>query len=40
MNGSRNVYRVLVERPEEKIPLWSLRRTWEDNKNVFDGGRI
>ncbi|KAJ4442304.1 hypothetical protein ANN_12172 [Periplaneta americana] len=31
MGGSRNAYRVLVGRPEEKPPLGRPRRRWEDN---------
>ncbi|KAJ4436915.1 hypothetical protein ANN_17047 [Periplaneta americana] len=31
MGESRNAYRVLVERPEGKIPLGRPRRRWEDN---------
>ncbi|KAJ4441770.1 hypothetical protein ANN_11628 [Periplaneta americana] len=31
MGESRNAYRVLVGRPEEKIPLERPRRRWEDN---------
>ncbi|KAJ4451229.1 hypothetical protein ANN_02689 [Periplaneta americana] len=31
MGESRNADRVLVGRPEEKIPLGRLRRRWEDN---------
>jgi hypothetical protein len=31
MEEGRGVYRVLVERPEGKRPLWKLRRRWEDN---------
>ena len=31
MEQSRNSYRVLVEKPEEKRPLGRSRRTWEDN---------
>jgi hypothetical protein len=28
---NRNGYRILVEKPEEKIPLWRPRRRWVDN---------
>ena len=31
MGQSRNAYRVLVRKPEEKIPLGRPRRRWEDN---------
>jgi len=31
MGESRGVYRVLVGKPEGKIPLGILRRRWEDN---------
>ncbi|KAJ4447258.1 hypothetical protein ANN_09262 [Periplaneta americana] len=31
MGESRNAYRVLVERPEGKIPLGRPKRRWEDN---------
>jgi len=31
MGEGRGVYRVLVGKPEGKIPLGSLRRRWEDN---------
>jgi hypothetical protein len=33
MNGGekRNVYRLLVEKPEEKRPLGRLRHRWMDN---------
>ncbi|KAJ4436645.1 hypothetical protein ANN_16776 [Periplaneta americana] len=31
MGESRNAYRVLVGRPEEKRPLGRPRRRWEDN---------
>jgi hypothetical protein len=31
MREGRGVYRVLVGRPERKIPLGRLRRRWEDN---------
>jgi hypothetical protein len=31
MGDRRDVYRVLVEKPEEKRPLGRPRRGWEDN---------
>jgi hypothetical protein len=31
MGEGRDVYRVLVGRPEGKIPLGRPRRSWEDN---------
>ena len=31
MEQSRNAYRVLVRKPEEKRPLGRPRRRWEDN---------
>jgi hypothetical protein len=31
MGRGRGVYRVLVEKPEEKRPLGRPRRRWEDN---------
>jgi hypothetical protein len=31
MGEGRGVYRVLVGKPEEKIPLRRARRRWEDN---------
>jgi hypothetical protein len=31
MGEMRNVYRVLVGKPEAKRPLGRLRRRWEDN---------
>jgi len=30
----RGVYRVLVEKPEGKRPLWRYRRRWEDNIRI------
>ena len=33
MGDKRDVYRVLVEKPEEKGPLGRPRRRWEDNIN-------
>ncbi|KAJ4444245.1 hypothetical protein ANN_06036 [Periplaneta americana] len=40
MGESRNAYRLLVGRPEGKIPLGRPRRRWEDNvKNGFEGAR-
>jgi hypothetical protein len=34
MGEGRGVYRVLVGKPEGKIPLGRPRRRWEDNINV------
>jgi hypothetical protein len=34
MGGSRNVYRILVGKPEEKRPLGRLRLRWEDNIKI------
>jgi len=31
MGEKRRVYRVLVEKPEGKRPLWRPRRRWVDN---------
>jgi len=31
MGERRDVYRVLVGKPEGKRPLWRPRRRWEDN---------
>jgi hypothetical protein len=34
-NGEkRNTYRILVAKPEEKRPLGSPRRRWEDNNRM------
>jgi hypothetical protein len=30
-NGKKNAYRILVGKPEGKIPLGRLRRRWVDN---------
>jgi hypothetical protein len=30
MGEERNMYRVLMEKPEGKRPLWRPRRRWED----------
>jgi hypothetical protein len=35
MRKSRCVYRVLVEKPEEKRPLGKPRRRWEDNTKIY-----
>jgi hypothetical protein len=35
MGNSRDVYRVLVGKPEGKRPLARPRRRWEDNKWIF-----
>jgi hypothetical protein len=32
--GGRDVYRVLVEKPEGKRPLGRRRRRWEDNIKI------
>jgi hypothetical protein len=34
MGGRRDVYRVLVVRPEGKGPLGRPRRRWDDNSKV------
>jgi hypothetical protein len=34
MLEGRDVYRVLVRRPEGKIPLGILRRRWDDNIEI------
>ena len=34
MRERRGVYRVLVGKPEGKIPLGKLRRRWEDNSKL------
>jgi hypothetical protein len=34
--GKRNAYRILVGKPEGKIPLGRPRRTWVDNINKMD----
>ena len=31
----RSAYRVLVEKPEGKKPLWRPRSRWEDNKKTI-----
>jgi hypothetical protein len=31
MGERRSIYRVLVEKPEEKVPLERRRHRWEDN---------
>jgi uncharacterized GH25 family protein len=31
----RNAYRLLVGKPEEKIPLERPRRTWVDNIRIY-----
>jgi hypothetical protein len=31
MGEDRGVYRVLVGKPEGKMPLWRPRHRWEDN---------
>ena len=39
MEQSRNVYRVLVGKPEGKRPLTRAKRRWEDNTEMdFEGG--
>jgi hypothetical protein len=32
--GTRNAYRILVEKPEEKRPLGRPRRRWVDNIKI------
>jgi hypothetical protein len=34
MRAKRNAYRILVEKPEGKIPLGRPRHRWEDNVNM------
>ena len=34
MGERRGVYRVLVEKPEGKRPLWRPRSRWEDNMKM------
>jgi hypothetical protein len=34
MGEMRNVYKILVRKPEGKRPLGRLRRRWEDNIKV------
>ena len=31
MGERKGTYRVLVEKPERKRPIWRSRRRWEDN---------
>jgi hypothetical protein len=31
MGEMKNVYKILVKKPEEKIPLGRSRHRWEDN---------
>jgi hypothetical protein len=31
MGAKRNAFRILLGKPEEKRPLWKLRRRWVDN---------
>jgi ribosome biogenesis protein Nip4 len=31
MGGMRNVYKILVRKPEQKRPLRRLKHRWEDN---------
>jgi hypothetical protein len=38
MGEGRNVYRVLVGKPEGKIPLGRLRHRWEDGIRMDLGG--
>ena len=35
MGNMRGVYKVLLGKPEEKIPLGKPRRRWEDNIKVY-----
>jgi hypothetical protein len=34
MNGEKNEYRILVEKPEGKRSLGRHRRRWDDNINM------
>jgi hypothetical protein len=34
MGEKRNTYRLLVEKPEGKRPLWRPRRRWVDNIRI------
>jgi hypothetical protein len=38
MGEKRNVYRLLVGKPERKRPLGRLRRRWIDNLNLLEIG--
>jgi hypothetical protein len=31
MGQMRNIYKILIESPKGKIPLWRTRRKWDDN---------
>jgi hypothetical protein len=33
--GRRDIYRILVEKPEGKRPLGIFRRRWEDNIKIY-----
>ena len=35
MEQSRNAYRILVGKPEEKRPLWRQSLRWEDNIKMY-----
>jgi hypothetical protein len=37
MGEKRNVYRILVGKPEAKRPLGRPRRRWEDNIKIYLG---
>jgi hypothetical protein len=36
MGESRGAYRILVEKPEGRIPLVRLRCRWEDNIKMYN----
>jgi len=41
MGEMRNVYKILVAKPEGKQPLGRSRHRWEDNiKTESEGGRV
>jgi hypothetical protein len=35
MNGEKNAYRILVGKPEVKLPLGGTRRRWVDNIKIY-----
>jgi hypothetical protein len=37
MRGVRNIYKILVGKPEGKKPLGRPRRRWEDNIRMYVG---